>query len=93
MRKTGIITAGSIAAVLLAGSVAIGANVGILNATSDSPVGTLGATGDLVEVAQTSTTSTVPVVTSVPAAVVVSSPGEPEYDHEFGEHEGREEDD
>jgi hypothetical protein len=41
--RTALITAGLIAAVILAGGVAMGANIGILNAADSRPVGTLSA--------------------------------------------------
>jgi hypothetical protein len=47
--RTSLITAAAIAGVLLAGSAAIAANIGILNAADDSTVGELAATNDLVQ--------------------------------------------
>ncbi len=43
IRRTAAITAASIAGVVLAGSAAVGANIGILNASDDSGLGTLSA--------------------------------------------------
>jgi hypothetical protein len=48
MHRTSLITAAAIAGVVLAGTVAVGANIGILNAADDSDIGNLSATGDLV---------------------------------------------
>ncbi len=45
--RTALITAGLIAAVILAGAVAMGANIGILNAADSRPVGTLSAVAHL----------------------------------------------
>ena len=41
--RTALITAGSIALVILAAAVAVGANLGILNAADSRPVGSLSA--------------------------------------------------
>jgi hypothetical protein len=46
--RTSLITAASIAGVVLAGSIAVGANIGILNAADDSDIGSLSAAGDLI---------------------------------------------
>jgi hypothetical protein len=46
-RRTALITAGGIAAVIVAGAFAVGANLGILDASSDNEIGALAA-GDLV---------------------------------------------
>ena len=47
-RRTALITAGGIAAVIVAGAFAVGANLGILDASSDNQIGDLAAAGDLV---------------------------------------------
>ena len=47
-RRTALITAGGIAAVVVAGAFAVGANIGILDASSDNQIGALAAAGDLV---------------------------------------------
>lgn len=47
-RRTALITAGGIAAVIVAGAFAVGANIGILDASSDHDIGTLTAAGDLM---------------------------------------------
>jgi hypothetical protein len=46
--RTSLVTAAAIAGVVFAGAVAIGANIGILNAADDSEIGSLSAAGDLV---------------------------------------------
>ena len=53
--RTSLITAVAVAGVLVAGTAAIAANIGILNSTDDSSIGSLSATDDLVD--ETSTTS------------------------------------
>jgi hypothetical protein len=45
--RTALITAGSMALVLFAGAVAVGANLGILNAADSRPVGKLSAVADV----------------------------------------------
>ncbi|HEX4981179.1 MAG TPA: hypothetical protein VFV63_05750 [Ilumatobacteraceae bacterium] len=45
--RTSLITAAAIAGVVFAGAVAVGANIGILNAADDSEIGSLSAAGDL----------------------------------------------
>lgn len=50
-RRTTLVTAGGIAAVIVAGAFAVGANMGILNASSDHEIGALAAAGDLVPAA------------------------------------------
>ena len=47
-RRTALITAGGIAAVIVAGAFAVGANLGILDASADNQIGGLAAAGDLV---------------------------------------------
>jgi hypothetical protein len=46
--RTSLITAVAIAGVVVAGAVAVGANIGILNAADDSDIGNLSAAGDLI---------------------------------------------
>jgi hypothetical protein len=58
-RRTALITAGGIAAVVVAGAFAVGANLGILDASSDNQIGALSAAGDLVPTT-TSAAATVP---------------------------------
>jgi hypothetical protein len=48
MGRTSLITAAAIAGVVVSGAVAVGANIGILNAADDSEIGSLSAAGDLV---------------------------------------------
>ncbi len=63
-RRTAFITAGGIAAVIVAGAFAVGANIGILDASSDNQIGALAAAGDLA----TTTGPTLAPVTTIPAA-------------------------
>jgi hypothetical protein len=65
--RTTLITAVAVAGVLIAGTAAIAANIGILNASNDSSIGSLSATDDLVP----STT----VDAGVPAVVEIATPG------------------
>jgi hypothetical protein len=60
--RTALIAAGSIAVVIVAGTIAVGANLGILNAADSHPVGKLSA----------STSPTVPMAPAAPAAPVVA---------------------
>jgi hypothetical protein len=46
--RTSLITAAAIAGVVFAGAVAVGANIGILDAADNSEIGSLSAAGDLV---------------------------------------------
>ena len=50
--RTKLITFASVAAVAVAGAIAVGANLGILNAAADTNVGSLSATGDTAQAAQ-----------------------------------------
>ena len=69
-RRTALITAGGIAAVIVAGAFAVGANLGILHASADNQLGELAAAGDLVP-----TTGATPVpVTTVPASPMTTAP-------------------
>ncbi len=58
--RTTLITAVAVAGVLIAGTAAIAANIGILNASNDSSIGSLSATDDLVP--STTLEAGVPVV-------------------------------
>jgi hypothetical protein len=64
--RTTLITAVAVAGVLIAGTAAVAANIGILNASNDSSIGSLSATDDLVP----STT----LKAGVPPIVEVASP-------------------
>jgi hypothetical protein len=78
--RTSLITAAAVAGVLVAGTAAVAANIGILNAADDSALGDLAATDELLPaapvpapttvaaVATTAPTSTVPATTP-PAGV------------------------
>jgi hypothetical protein len=63
--RTALIAAGSIAIVIVAGVVAVGANLGILNAADSRPVGKLSAS---TSTPATSTQPTTPVAAAAPAA-------------------------
>lgn len=67
LKKRTVVTALSIAAIVLAGGAAVAANVGILNAADDTPMGTLSAEADLATVAPLSSASTTTAAT--PAGV------------------------
>ncbi|MCC7078970.1 MAG: hypothetical protein IT198_17780 [Acidimicrobiia bacterium] len=67
-RKTAIATAGTVVAVLLAGSVATAANLGILSSTSESDVGDLPATTSPAPIETVIVEEPVPVPASDPAA-------------------------
>lgn len=69
--RTTLITALAVAGVLVAGTAAIAANIGILNSTDDSSIGSLSATDDLIE-----TTSTTGVPTTI-ATTTTSLPDSP----------------
>ena len=60
-RRVRLITAAGITAVVVAGAFAIGANIGILDASSDDQIGALAAAGDL-----TPATDAAPVPTDAP---------------------------
>jgi hypothetical protein len=61
--RTTLITAVAVAGVLIAGTAAIAANIGILNASNDSSIGSLSATDDLLP--STTLAAGVPVVLEI----------------------------
>lgn len=65
MKRTALVTAASIAAVVITGTAAVGANIGILSSVDDSPVGNLSAT---TELAATPVEVVVEVATPEPSA-------------------------
>ncbi len=73
--RTALITAASIAVVVLAAAIAAGANLGILNAADSRPVGTLSA----ATVVQTSTTKAVRAHASGKTAAGADASGTQEY--------------
>ncbi len=80
MRRTSVITAAAIAGVVLAGSAAIAANIGILSAADRSKVGTLSATGAITP----ATTQRVDVYLDDPASTTtVASSGHAADTQEF----------
>ena len=74
MKRTALVTAASIAAVVITGTAAVGANIGILSSADDSPVGDLGAT---TEVARTPSTSSSRCPRPSPRRVPSRRPAEP----------------
>ncbi len=77
--RTTLITGLAIAGVVLAGTAAIAANIGILNSTDDSSIGSLTATDDLaqtspaeveVQLMETITSTTVPAPTTTTESTV-----------------------
>ena len=80
--RTTLITGLAIAGVVLAGTAAIAANIGILNSTDDSSIGSLTATDDLaqtspaeveVQLTETITSTTVPAPTTTESTVPAGS--------------------
>ena len=69
-RRTALITAGGIVAVIVAGAFAVGANIGILDASSDHQIGELAAAGDLVPTTQ----GALAPVTTGPATSATTAP-------------------
>lgn len=69
--RTTLITAVAVAGVLIAGTAAVAANIGILNASNDSAIGALSATDDLVP--STTLDAGVPMV--LESATPASTPG------------------
>jgi hypothetical protein len=63
-RRTALITAAGIAAVVVAGGFAISANLGILSASSEPRVGALAAAGDLAPTTSVASASSTPPVTT-----------------------------
>ena len=66
--RTSLLTAAAVAGVLLAGTAAVAANIGILNAADDSTLGDLAATDELLPAAAVLDPTT--VVTTAPASTV-----------------------
>ena len=60
IRKTAVVTAASIAGVMLAGTAAVGANIGILNAADDTGLGTLSAEAAISATAEPTATTVQP---------------------------------
>jgi hypothetical protein len=106
--RTTLITAVAVAGVLIAGTAAVAANIGILNATTDTTIGSLTATDNLVpaapvdvqSVVEVSPTPDTPVpsvvdpVDVVPAAPVAQSvPHDDEHSGGHDSYEGANDDD
>jgi hypothetical protein len=72
--RTTLVTAAAIAGVLIAGTAAVAANIGILNAADDSALGELAATDELLPPAPTLGPTTVATVaTTAPSSTVVET--------------------
>ena len=79
LKKRTVVTALSIAAIVVAGGAAVAANVGILNAADNTPMGTLSAAADLATVAAPSSSSTTAATSAgAPQRFVVESAGQVE---------------
>jgi hypothetical protein len=79
LKKRTVVTALSIAAIVVAGGAAVAANVGILNAADNTPMGTLSAEADLATVAAPSSSSTTAATPAgAPQRFVVESAGQVE---------------
>lgn len=76
LKKRTVVTSLSIAAIVLAGGAAVAANVGILSAADDTPMGTLSAEADLATVAPMSPSST--TAAGAPQRFVVENAGQVE---------------
>ena len=76
--RTALIAAGSIAVVIVAGTIAVGANLGILNAADSHPVGKLSATTSIPTAEQAQAAPATPVVavaTTAPQKYVIKQAG------------------
>ena len=75
--RTALIAAGSIAVVIVAGTIAVGANLGILNAADSHPVGKLSASTSVPATETTPATAAIPVVAAaaVPQQYVIKKAG------------------
>jgi hypothetical protein len=76
--RTALIAAGSIAVVIVAGTIAVGANLGILNAADSPPVGKLSASTSLPTAQQPAAAPATPVVaaaTTAPQQYVIKQAG------------------
>jgi hypothetical protein len=71
--RTTLITALAVAGVLVAGTAAIAANIGILNSTDDSSIGSLSATDDLIDITSTTAAPTT-IATTTTSTLPDSSP-------------------
>jgi hypothetical protein len=77
--RTSLVTAAAIAGVLIAGTAAVAANIGILNAADSSTIGDLTATDELLPTAgaDIDTSTTILESTTVPSTTVVTVPDAP----------------
>jgi len=73
--RTSLLTAAAVAGVLLAGTAAVAANIGILNAAESSAIGDLAATDDLLPAAGSDAdTQTIVTVETAPSTTLASEP-------------------
>jgi len=73
--RTSLLTAAAVAGVLLAGTAAVAANIGILNAADSSTIGELAATDDLLPAAGSDAdTPTTVTVETAPSTTLASAP-------------------
>jgi len=83
--RTSLVTAAAVAGVLIAGTAAVAANIGILDAADESAIGDLAATDELLPTAgadtDTSTTTTMAVteVTAPPTTIAAPDGGVQQY--------------
>jgi hypothetical protein len=82
--RTSLVTAAAVAGVLIAGTAAVAANIGILDSADDSAIGDLAATDELLPTADAGTTpSTTMAVTEVTAPpTTAAGPAVQQYDIE-----------
>jgi hypothetical protein len=83
--RTSLVTAAAIVGVLLAGTAAVAANIGILNAADSSAIGDLAATGELLPAAGAAPAAPaamveVPAATSTTVSSMPSASGAQQYD-------------
>ena len=72
--RTSLLTAAAVAGVLLAGTAAVAANIGILNAADSSTIGDLAATDELLPAIGADDTTTTVTVEPTPSSTVASTP-------------------
>ena len=72
--RTTLITAVAIAGVLIAGTAAVAANIGILNASKDDSIGSLAATDDLVPSTTLAAAAPMVVEVATPAPTTTEAP-------------------
>ena len=86
--RTSLVTAAAVAGVLIAGTAAVAANIGILNAADSSAIGDLAATDELLPTAGADVPTvtvgeqSVPSTTSTPSTTTPPAAGAQQYDIE-----------